>query len=333
MPDLPSGTVTFVFSDLEGSTRLLKQLGDEAFAQLLATHRALVRATFGRHGGNEIDTQGDAFFYSFARARAAVAAAVEVQRAHSEQAWPGGVAVNMRLGLHTGEPVVGDEGYTGLDVVRAARIAADGEGGQILLSEATRAIVGGNLPEGVGIRELGERTLKDIDQPEPLFELIYAPEPTAPGGPGTQVEPGASVEPDTSVESAVQVVPPAEVSFDVKPMHVLKQWRQLARTAIDAARHGDDPARDIEERVLEQLRQTFGDAIIDAGKDPEVRLPRPPGTADPAHWLEGAGKKDESVKSGESVADEIRRLNDLREEGALSDKQYKRAVDRLLGEG
>src|SRR4051794_27519735 len=104
MPDLPSGTVTFVFSDLEGSTRLLKALGDEKFTQLLATHRALVREVFGRHGGNEIDTQGDAFFYSFARARAAVAAAVELQRAHSGQNWPDGVTVNVRLGLHTGEP-------------------------------------------------------------------------------------------------------------------------------------------------------------------------------------------------------------------------------------
>lgn len=324
MPDLPSGTVTFVFSDLEGSTRLLKQLGDEAFAQLLATHRTLVRETFARHGGNEIDTQGDAFFYSFARARAAVAAAVEVQRAHAEQAWPGGVEVNMRLGLHTGEPVVGDEGYTGLDVVRAARIAADGDGGQILLSEATRAIVGGNLPEGVGIRELGERTLKDIDQPEPLFELIYAPEPTAPVQPGTQVEPA------TPVESAVQVAPAAEVSLDIKPATVLKHWRQLARTAIDAARHGEDPRQDIEERVLAQLRETFGDAIIDAGRDPKGR---PPKTFEPPDVPGGPGKRDKSVKPGESVADEIRRLNELREDGALSDKQYKRAVDRLLGEG
>ena len=132
-----------------------------------------MRETFARHAGSEIDTQGDAFFYSFARARAAVAAAVEVQRLHAQQAWPGGVTVSVRLGLHTGAPVVGEEGYTGFDVVRAARIAADGKGGQILLSEATRAIVGGNLPEGVAIREIGARTLKDIDRPEPLFELVY----------------------------------------------------------------------------------------------------------------------------------------------------------------
>ena len=119
MPDLPSGTVTFVFSDLEGSTRLLKELGDEGYVSMLGTHRALVREVFAAHAGSEIDTQGDAFFYSFSRARAAVAAAVELQRRHEQQEWPSGARVRVRLGLHTGEPVVGEEGYTGLDVVRA----------------------------------------------------------------------------------------------------------------------------------------------------------------------------------------------------------------------
>ena len=295
MPDLPSGTVTFVFSDLEGSTRLLKQLGDEQFTQLLAMHRALLREVFGRHGGNEIDTQGDAFFYSFARARSAVAAAVELQRAHADQAWPGSVNVNVRLGLHTGEPVVGEEGYTGLDVVRAARIAADGEGGQILLSEATRAIVGGNLPEGVGIRGLGERTLKDIDRPEPLFELVYAPESPAPA---------ESAKP---VESA-----PAAQSA---PGNVFKQWQQMARLAFDAAKNDDDPGQVIEERVLSELKKTFGDAIIIEGKNPKVKPAKLP------------------AKSGGSVADGLARLNDLREAGALSDEQYSKAVDRLLAEG
>ncbi|MEA2678198.1 MAG: hypothetical protein QOJ81_2339 [Chloroflexota bacterium] len=322
MPDLPSGTVTFVFSDLEGSTRLLKQLGDDGFAGLLGTHRALVREIFGRHGGNEIDTQGDAFFYSFARARAAVAAAVEVQRAHAEQAWPGGVKVNVRLGLHTGEPVVGDEGYTGLDVVRAARIAADGKGGQILLSEATRAIVGGNLPEGVGIRELGERTLKDIDQPEPLFELVYAPQPAP------------SAEAATPKSAATPL--PQEVSFDVKPASVLKQWQQLARTAIDAARHDEDPGRVIEERVLEQLRQTFGDAVISEGTQAKVKPPKPPKPQQLPEWADWSGRTGASGKSGRaggSVADGLSRLNELRESGALTDEQYQRAVDKLLAEG
>src|SRR3990170_7663973 len=114
MPNLPSGTVTFVFSDLEGSTTLLKRLGDERYAELLATHRRIVRETFGPHHGQEIDTQGDAFFYSFPRARDAVAAAVEVQRAHEQEAWPNDASVRMRLGLHTGEPAVGGGGCPGL---------------------------------------------------------------------------------------------------------------------------------------------------------------------------------------------------------------------------
>ncbi len=184
MPNLPSGTVTFLFSDIEGSTALLKQLGDEQYAELLRTHRRIVRETFGLYHGQEIDTQGDAFFYSFHRGREAVAAAVTVQRQHNEEAWPQGVTVRLRLGLHTGEPAVGEDGYTGLDVVRASRIAAVGRGGQVLLSDTTRAIVAGELPEGVTIRSLGDQRLKDIDQPEPLHELhidnvpvSYQPEP------------------------------------------------------------------------------------------------------------------------------------------------------------
>lgn len=222
----------------------------------------------------------------------------------------------MRLGLHTGEPVVGEEGYTGLDVVRAARIAADGEGGQILLSEATRAIVGGNLPEGVGIRELGERKLKDIDRPEPLFELVYAPESPA------AAESAKPVDSAPAAQSAVQVAP-AEVSFDVKPGNVFKQWQRMARLAFDAAKNDDDPGRVIEERVLSELKKTFGDAIIIEGKNPKVKPPAPP-TVKPAKL---------PAKSGGSVADGLARLNALREAGALSDEQYSKAVDRLLAEG
>jgi class 3 adenylate cyclase len=179
MPNLPSGTVTFLFSDIEGSTSLLKELGDEQYAELLRMHRSLVRETFGLYHGQEIDTQGDAFFYSFHRAREAVAAAVAVQRAHRDQAWPQGVSVRMRLGLHTGEPTIGDEGYTGLDVVRASRIAAVGRGGQVLLSDTTRAIVAGGLPDGVTIHALGDQRLKDIDQPEPLHELRISDVPVS----------------------------------------------------------------------------------------------------------------------------------------------------------
>ena len=180
MPNLPSGTVTFLFSDVEGSTELLKRLGDDGYAQVLEEHRRLLRAAFASRDGQEIDTQGDAFFYSFPRARDAVAAAVEAQRALASAEWPDGTAVRIRIGLHTGEPTVGDEGYTGLDVVRAARIAAVGRGGQILLSETTRALLGDAVPDGVEVRAVGEQRLKDIDRPEPLHELVIEGMPSSP---------------------------------------------------------------------------------------------------------------------------------------------------------
>ena len=170
MPPLPSGTVTFVFSDIEGSTALLKQLG-EGYDAVLSNHRRLMRETFTERGGVEIDTQGDAFFFAFPRARDAVVAAVEAQRAHAVHEWPDGCTVQVRMGLHTGEPAVGSEGYLGLDVVRAARLCTAGKGGHVLLSDTTRALVGASLPDGVAIFPLGERRLKDIDEPERVFEL------------------------------------------------------------------------------------------------------------------------------------------------------------------
>jgi class 3 adenylate cyclase len=170
MSNLPGGTVTFVFTDIEGSTRLLQELGDEAYGQVSADHRRLVRETFGTHGGSEIDTQGDAFFFSFPRARDAVAAAVDAQRALRDHAWANGREVSVRMGLHTGEPHMGDEGYLGIDVVRAARISAAGHGGQILISETTRALLGNQLPDGVAVHDLGQQHLKDV-QHEHIYEL------------------------------------------------------------------------------------------------------------------------------------------------------------------
>jgi class 3 adenylate cyclase len=166
---LPGGTVTFLFTDIEGSTRLLQELGD-AYAQVVADHRRLLRDVFQAASGSEVDTQGDAFFYSFPRARDAVRAAVDGQRALAGHQWPGGKEVLVRMGLHTGEPTVGDEGYVGLDVVRAARICSAGHGGQILLSETTRALLGNDLPERVSVRDLGRQDLKDI-QHEHVYEL------------------------------------------------------------------------------------------------------------------------------------------------------------------
>ena len=165
-----AGTVTFAFTDIEGSTRLLQELGDEAYAIVSRDHRRIVREAFGTAGGSEVDTQGDAFFYSFPRARDAVAGAVAAQRALRNHGWPAGREVRVRMGLHTGEPHIGDEGYLGLDVVRAARIASAGVGGQILISETTRSLVGNAVPDGVAVLDLGEKHLKDV-QHEHIYEV------------------------------------------------------------------------------------------------------------------------------------------------------------------
>jgi predicted ATPase len=157
--ELPSGTVTFLFTDIEGSTRLLHELGD-AYADALAGHRRALRDAFERHGGVEVDTQGDAFFVAFARATDALAAADDAQSAL------GAGPVRVRIGVHTGEPLVTEEGYVGLDVHRAARIAAVGHGGQVLVSQATRELVG---PDG--LVELGEHRLKDLTAAERIYQL------------------------------------------------------------------------------------------------------------------------------------------------------------------
>src|SRR6266849_4885719 len=136
MHDLPSGTVTLLFTDIEGSTRLLQQLG-ERYADILAECRHLLRSAFHQWQGYEVDTQGDAFFVAFARATDAVSAAVDGQRWLASHGWPEGVTVRVRMGLHTGEPHLASEGYVGLDVHQAARIVSAGHGGQVLLSRTT----------------------------------------------------------------------------------------------------------------------------------------------------------------------------------------------------
>ena len=176
MATLPGGTVTFLFTDIEGSTRLLQQLGD-AYRDVVRDHRRLLREHLGEKGGTEVDTQGDAFFYSFPRARDGVAGAVAAQRALAEHEWAEGAEVKVRMGIHTGEPSVGEEGYLGLDVVRAARICSAGHGGQILLSETTRALLGNDLPEGVSVVDLGQQNLKDV-QHERIYQLALDGGPT-----------------------------------------------------------------------------------------------------------------------------------------------------------
>jgi predicted ATPase/class 3 adenylate cyclase len=163
--------VTFLFTDIEGSTRLLQELGEQ-YADLLREQRRLLRAAFQERGGREIDTAGDAFFVAFDRARDAVAAAVAAQRSLAQHSWPGGRAVRVRMGLHTGEPTFSAGSYIGLDVHRASRICAAGHGGQVLLSQTTRELVQQSLPEGASLRDLGPHQLKDLRQPEHLFQII-----------------------------------------------------------------------------------------------------------------------------------------------------------------
>ncbi|MFN2470887.1 MAG: PQQ-binding-like beta-propeller repeat protein [Gaiellaceae bacterium] len=171
MTHLPAGRVTFLFTDVEGSTRLLRALGD-VYADVLRDHRRLLRATFARHGGVEVDTQGDSFFIAFSDASEAVAAAAEAQRALLEHAWPGETALRVRMGLHTGEPLVADGHYVGMDVHRAARIAAAAHGGQIVVSEGTAELVFGDGARTDEVRDLGAHRLKDLPESERIFQLV-----------------------------------------------------------------------------------------------------------------------------------------------------------------
>ena len=161
----PVGTVTLLFTDVEGSTRLLERLGAEQYADVLEQHRRLLREAFTRHEGYEVGTEGDAFFVAFESAGDAVAAAADGQRALAEAEWPDGVVLRVRMGVHTGVPLPDGSNYVGIDVHRAARIMSAGHGGQVVVSAATRALVNRELSE------LGEHRLKDFDEPVPLFQL------------------------------------------------------------------------------------------------------------------------------------------------------------------
>jgi class 3 adenylate cyclase len=171
MAALPSGTVTFLFSDVEGSTRLLARLRGR-YAEVLAEHQRLLRAAFDEHDGREVHTEGDGFFVAFARASDAIAAAVSAQRSLASQGWPEGVDVRVRMGIHTGEAEVRNDDYVGLDVHRAARICAAAHGGQVLISSATRELAADELPADVALRDLGEYRLKDLERPEHLYQLV-----------------------------------------------------------------------------------------------------------------------------------------------------------------
>jgi len=169
--NLPTGTVTLLFPDIEGLTRLLQESG-QGYPGILVECRLLLRAIFQQWHGYQVDTQGDSFFVAFARATDAILAAVDVQRALATHAWPKDVTVRVRMGLHTGEPSVASEGYIGSDVNLAARIMSAGYGGQVLLSQTTGDLIDHNFPTGVSLRDLGEHRLKDLRRPKRLFQLV-----------------------------------------------------------------------------------------------------------------------------------------------------------------
>jgi predicted ATPase/class 3 adenylate cyclase/Arc/MetJ-type ribon-helix-helix transcriptional regulator len=172
MANLPLGTVTFLFTDIEGSTRLLQQLG-EKFTTLLKEHRQLLQGVCETHHGSVVGTQGDSFFVAFPRALDATKAVVQAQRALAAHTWTDGASVRVRMGLHTGQPQISaSEHYVGIDVHRAARIAAAAHGGQVLISQTTCDLVESELPTGVTLRDLGEHRLKDLRQPKHLYQLV-----------------------------------------------------------------------------------------------------------------------------------------------------------------
>jgi class 3 adenylate cyclase len=167
---LPTGSVTLLMSDMEGSTLLLRRLGDR-YGAVLNEVRGVLRAAVARGGGREIDARADEFFAVFERAAAAVETAVAVQRELGARTWPEGLAVQVRLGIHSGEPTLTDVGYIGLAVHTTARVCAAAHGGQIVLSAATRAAIGAAPPSGVRFRALGRHRLPGLPDPEPLFQV------------------------------------------------------------------------------------------------------------------------------------------------------------------
>src|SRR5918996_3164499 len=170
MPDLPTGTVTFLFTDIEGSTGLLQKLGDR-YPAVLDEHAAIVRRAVAEVGGVEVSTHGDAFFVAFRSPAAAVGAAAAAQRGLAAHDWSPGPPLRVRMGVHTGEGTLGGDDYVGIDVHRAARIADAGHGGQVIVSDATRGLVQHAFPAGASLRDLGVHHLRGIADPEALHEL------------------------------------------------------------------------------------------------------------------------------------------------------------------
>ncbi len=213
MATLPTGTVSILFTDIEGSTRLLQRLGPDRYGGLLAEHHQVMRSAISACRGVEIKTEGDSFFAIFVSAHDAVIGAVQAQRELAEREWPEGVRVAVRMGIHTGDVQISAGEYVGMDVHRAARISAAAHGGQVLLSATTASVISSTLPEGVTLREVGEHLLKDIEEPERLCQLVIDGLP-------------ADFPPPHAVATRFELLPPEMTSF-VGREEVLAQAHEL----------------------------------------------------------------------------------------------------------
>jgi YVTN family beta-propeller protein len=217
MADLPSGAVTFLFTDIEGSTRLVRQLRDR-YGEVLATHQRLLREAFSKHNGHEIDTQGDAFFYVFGSAYEAVQAAVEGQQALNGHVWPGESAVRVRIGIHSARATPVDGRYTGLAVHRASRICSAGHGGQVLVSQAAQSLLEDEEEElAASLVDLGEHRLKDIERPVRLYQVAV------PGLPSQFPPPRGDVPPSVPLEPTLP-----------SPLWRRRRWLAAAAVAVAA---------------------------------------------------------------------------------------------------
>jgi class 3 adenylate cyclase len=171
MRALPDGVLTLLFSDVEGSTRLAQGLGDQVWADCLEVHREVLARAFASHGGTVVDVEGDGFFVVFRRPTDAVLAAIEGQLALATQQWPSNCSIMVRMGVHTGEAVLRGEHYVGQEVHRASRICTAAHGGQIVLSQATVELVDSSMPDSVTLVDLGEHRLRDMNDPQRLYQL------------------------------------------------------------------------------------------------------------------------------------------------------------------
>jgi predicted ATPase/class 3 adenylate cyclase len=248
MADLPTGTVTFLFTDIEGSTRLLEELG-ERYRAVQDQHGEIIRSAFTAEDGHEVRTEGDSFFVTFRSPMQAVRAAVAAQRKLAAAEWPHGRTLRVRMGLHTGEGELGGGDYIGIDVNRAARIAAAGHGGQVLLSEATRGLVAHSLPQGVTVRDLGSHRLKDIEHPERIHDLVIEGLP-------------ADFPPIRALETPTNL-PPQRSSFIGREREVAEVADLLEQAAlVTLTGPGGTGKTRLALRVAERLLERFEDGVF-----------------------------------------------------------------------